>query len=92
MSDEKTGKVDGKGKLAVVAKLEFKVDKNVKVPARAGRSSKYPFATMAIGESFLVENGSPKSLAGVAYQSGKKLNMKFTYRNVDGGVRIWRTK
>lgn len=73
----------------------FVIEKNVEIPAqvRKGsgtRKSKYPFAEMEMNDSFFVPERTTKQFAPTAYGAAKKLGRKFTLRNVEGGVRVWR--
>ena len=85
----------------------FEIEKGIPIPAvqrRAAGSSKYPFASLEVGDSFFVaatpsEGESQNeasdrvfnSLSGSKYRAKKHLNRDFTARVVDGGVRVWRT-
>ena len=79
-----------------VAKSDFKIEKNVPIPPRAGgrNGSKYPFRQLQVGDSTFVE-GKPSKIAS-ALQAAAKLMPKvsFTSRATteDGkdGVRVWR--
>ncbi len=73
---------------------DYEIEHDIKIPYKA----KYPLADMSVGDSFCLPlNGRTATalqrLAStrVRYQ-GKKLGRKFTIRQVDGGVRIWRTE
>lgn len=67
------------------------------IPPKYGHVEKYPLLrTMAVGESFLVrvpEWGSKgrfqAALLNAAYRVGQ--GKRFTTRQVENGVRIWRT-
>ena len=54
-----------------------------------GRTEKYPWAQMEVGDSFFVAWGNPASFTAY-WQAGIRHGMKFAKRSVDGGVRIWR--
>jgi len=75
----------------------FKVEKGVPMPKER---TKYPFASMGVGDSFFVKLGPDMKRATVAsavkqYSNGN-LGVKFTTRKIteDGkvGVRVWRLK
>jgi hypothetical protein len=55
-----------------------------------GRSAKYPWASMEIGDSFLVLGKMTNDLSPVANYQSKKRGTSYTCRLVDGGVRVWR--
>lgn len=84
---------------------EIAIDKNIPVPARR-RTSKhnFPFASLAVGDSFFVRQKDGETVPTVQRrvaaasrgfiqkekQEGK--TVKFTMRNAEDGVRIWRTE
>jgi len=74
------------------------IDKGVPVPPLRTRVSKYPWPSMAVGDSFFVEatpeemKSRAASLSRGATAAGKKLGTQFTVRKMDGGVRVWRTE
>lgn len=86
----------------------FEIEKDVPIPeTRQGRGSKYPFAEMEVGDSFLVEPEEDPNLgvvdeeeyakvrgrvSNVAYKYGKDHDKKFTVRQTDEGVRVWRVE
>ena len=76
---------------------EFKLERGVPVPKKGGGrqkgQTKYPFAIMKIGDSFMAAS----SLSGIGTVSRKWARSTgskaiFTCRTVDGGVRIWRVE
>ena len=70
---------------------EIKIEKGIPVSRKGHSSARYPFATMEIGDSFFVVEKQTKlsSLAtGFARRNGGQ--QKFTTRQVEGGVRVWR--
>lgn len=83
--------------------MAFTLESGIPVPkaTRAGRSgSKYPFAQMEVGESFLVglnAKGEPLSQGTVrsalgAFSKRNPNSGKFAVRDTDQGVRVWRTE
>lgn len=69
----------------------FAIEKGVPVPPRDnGRTAKYPWADMRVGDSFFVPGVKTNAMAGSKAQAAKKHNAKYSMRSVDGGVRIWR--
>lgn len=73
-----------------------KIEKGIPLPTA---QSKYPFATMEIGDSFAVEiksDAAPSRVSTYAHVAGKRLGMKFTVRTVTEGskkmIRVWRTQ
>lgn len=76
------------------ASPEFKIEKNVPIPPRRGRRSKYPVADLKTGESFLVPNGTFKktqSVVSTLYAAAKRNDVKVSVRVMPEGVRVWRT-
>jgi len=63
----------------------LKIEKNIPIPARH-KEVKYPFRTMAVGDSFFV-----KGTEGF-YPSARDAGVKITARKMNGGFRVWRTK
>lgn len=75
--------------------MAFTVESGIPVPARKGGragGSKYPFATMEIGQSFLVDSetkiGTIRSAVGAFTKTHK--GYRFAIRQTDDGVRVWR--
>lgn len=60
------------------------------VLSRRRDSTKYPLASLEVGDSFLVPGAVARRLATAASQAGKRLGRKFATRKVEGGVRVWR--
>ena len=79
--------------------IVYEIEKNVPIPKPqvVGRPSKYPFEKMDVGDSFFVENQKHESvykLSVTISQATRRSRLKgkrFTVRQLDGGVRVWRT-
>jgi hypothetical protein len=77
---------------------EIRIEKGIEVPEPSfGRSRRYPFNKMEVGDSFFVgcakddlKSTMTKILSSARGQ--KAIGKKFTTRVVDGGVRCWRIK
>lgn len=71
--------------------MEFKIQKNVPIPARAKAKSKYPFDKMSVGESF-VAPVKPQGLYIAARKWAKEndSNARFVVRAENEGSRCWR--
>ena len=71
----------------------IKVDKNIPMPPRKTNmgSSKYPFPTMDVGDSFFLAGAAKGKFGGLLYKNKPK---RFAPRNVVengiSGVRVWR--
>lgn len=70
---------------------EFKIEKNVPIPADRRKKSKYPWKEMEIGDSFFVPGKGTHEFRAVP-GAQKRYGMKFTMRAVEGGVRVWRVE
>lgn len=74
--------------------MTFVIETGVEIPGRkGGRSgSKYPFAQMRVGQSFLVGSGVKVSTIRSAIGAFSKGNpdLKFAVRETEDGVRVWR--
>lgn len=70
-----------------------RIEKGVPLPTN---KSKYPFAKMEIGDSFVVNETTPSRTSTYAHYAGKRLGMKFTVRTVEEEgrkvIRVWRVK
>jgi hypothetical protein len=75
---------------------EFKIEKDIPLPPRkssSGRTAKYPWRWMEVGDSFLVPGLERASqFSGRAGKTARTLGIKIATRKVDGGVRVWRIK
>ena len=72
---------------------EYKIEKNIPTPinARSKGESKYPFAQMEVGDSFVMEDRSISRANNAIHLFRKKFpEKKFVVRAVDAGFRIWR--
>lgn len=77
--------------------MAFEIQDDVPMPRRStGRKgSKYPFADMEVGQSFLVEGdikaATVRSAIGAFVKRFPEAG-KFALRNTDEGLRVWRTE
>ena len=74
----------------------YKIEADIPIPVAvkkggAGRKPKYPFAELQVGESFLVPGKTTDKFGATVTLARKRTGRNFTTRNVEGGVRIWRT-
>lgn len=68
-----------------------KIENNVPVPTNW--KATVPYQDMKVGDSIFINNGEfSLSLSANMSHYGKRHNMKFARRAVDGGIRIWRIK
>ena len=80
----------------------MKIDRNIPLPAARhippGYSSKYPFAKLTPGDSFLVPlPADPKkarakrvSISGLMLYHARKRGAKYASRRLADGLRVWR--
>lgn len=80
----------------------FSIEKNIPIPLKQTRGSKYPFADMEVGDSFFIPELSLGSVSGNVSKNARALGIKMetrpvrekdpdTGKEVDG-VRVWRTQ
>ena len=77
------------------ASATFKIEKNVPIPPRRGRRSKYPVANLQPGESFLVPTSAfnkAQSVVSTLYAAAKRHGVRVSVRVTAMGVRVWRTE
>ena len=73
---------------------KFKIEKNVPIPPKRGIGSGvliYPWPDMKVNDSFFAPDRKIANFSAPRLY-GRKHNMKFKCRTVDGGVRVWRVK
>ena len=68
--------------------ISLDVVKGVPLPAERKR---YPYASMDVGDSFIVYGGKMQVVCNANYRAFKKLGFKFIARCEPEGVRVWRT-
>lgn len=71
----------------------IRIDKNIPIPPKVyrGRPSRYPFADMAIGDSFATEHTHASKISPSCAHATKTLGFKFSVRKqADGTIRVWR--
>jgi hypothetical protein len=79
--------------------MTFMIEEDVPLPKRQGgrTGSKYPFAVLETGQSFMVPDDAEKAVnvgtlrsALGAFNKRNPGSGKFSVRKVEGGVRVWR--
>jgi hypothetical protein len=75
----------------------IEIEKNIPLPPKETRQTKYPYARMEVGDSFFVPQtrASKDSVYASIQWAKRKLGFKFILRadnadNDNGGVRAWR--
>ncbi len=72
--------------------MSYAIENDAELPAARNGRSRYPFAEMEPGQSFVVPAEENKGVRSAAHSFGKRHEQKFTCRRqADGSVRIWRT-
>lgn len=75
----------------------FQIEKGIRIPEhprgrpKGGVAQKYPLRRMEPGDRFLVPMGNPFYLGRMITAAQRRLGLRFCYRIVPGGVRVWRT-
>ena len=65
----------------------MKIEKGLQIPER----NRYPFADMEVGDSiFFPDAGHRSKPAEAAKKYSQRHDVKFSMRQVDDGLRIWR--
>jgi hypothetical protein len=75
--------------------MSYQVESSVPIPARRGLCSKYPFASLAVGESFTIPlevRGVAAVCAAAAYFTSRNTGVVFSRRQdkVANVMRFWR--
>lgn len=76
--------------------MAYEIEGDIPLPKKASRgaNAKYPFASLAVGQSFLARDGKTNCLSACARAWAKRNGAaaRFAVRTVDGGVRVWRVE
>lgn len=71
----------------------MQIEKNIPMPLQVrGAPRKYPFYDMDVGDSvfFPSVSSTASNEYRAAINAGRNHGMRFSARNIDGGLRIWR--
>jgi len=76
--------------------MTFTIENNVPIPTvnkSGGRTPKYPFGLMVVGNSFFAEvpEAEAKQIQRAAAAFARRNKVTFTTRRSAVGVRVWRT-
>ncbi len=75
---------------------EVKIEKGVPLPPKASGLrkgySKHPFAGMEVGDSVFYAGKKPSHIGGLYQKVTQSKGFKFTQRQVEGGIRVWRVE
>lgn len=71
-----------------------RIQKNVAMPQsnRLGRPKKYPWETMAVGDSFVLPAPDLNNARSHTRQAGLRYKKKFVVMHHNGRFRVWRTE
>ena len=70
---------------------KYEIEQNVPLPTNArNKESRYPFATMKVGDTFFVSDKHPSHVRNAACHFQRKLGVKFIVRKDGEGLRCWR--
>jgi len=69
----------------------YAVETGVPIPRRKQWSQKYPWHDLGVGHSFFVADGNLKSLRASASMQKTRTGHRYLVREVEGGVRVWRS-
>lgn len=75
------------------AVTEIKIEKSIPMPPAGGKNglAKYPWKSMAVGDSFLFPAGVSHQAASSNITSAqKRTGFQFSYRSTSEGIRCWR--
>lgn len=71
--------------------MKYQIEHGVPIPPT--KTSRYPFAEMAVGDSFGSAEEPANTVRACAIAYAKKHHgKKFIVRSVEGGCRCWRTE
>ena len=70
--------------------MSITLEKEIPLPAVKGRSSKYPYTDMDIGDSFLISGLTMQVVCNMNYRAGRRSGYKFVARTEPAGIRVWR--
>ena len=66
---------------------------DVPLPSPSGRgrrASKYPFSKMEVGDSFVVNDVTARTVRSAVSVFQRKYDVKFAVRTTDEGIGVWR--
>jgi hypothetical protein len=59
--------------------------------ARKGKSERYPFSVLEVGQSFMVPDRTAANFYGTAYSASTRLRVKLSVHDVPDGVMVHRS-
>lgn len=82
------------------SQTSISIDKNIDLPRRDGKKPHYPFDSLEVGDSFFISASeliygvklqTKLSIAAYMYRQRKQNGRMFATRQLENGVRVWRT-
>jgi hypothetical protein len=74
--------------------MKYKIESGIPIPPpESGRDkgeTALAMEKLKKGQSFLIPDGKIRSIRSMASKAGRALGVKFSSREVEGGVRVWR--
>lgn len=69
----------------------YEIEKNVPIPP-SQKAGRFPYEELDVGDSFKVSGIKLQSVCNSNYRAWKKTGRKFTARQEEDGVRVWRVQ
>jgi len=69
--------------------MEIKIENKIAIPSKP---SKFPWAELKIGDSFLCPSGHESAFRSNVCVASKRLGIKLTVRKTPEGLRVWRVE
>jgi len=66
------------------------IDKNIPIPKPRGSSNYYPWASMEVGDSFLIPTHKHNNVSAATRYAKLRYKHKYSARKEEGGIRVWR--
>lgn len=61
--------------------MTYKIEKNIPL-----NQERFPFSQMEVGDSFLIEDGTPRY---IVYAAARRAKVKVATKVLDTGTRVW---
>lgn len=68
----------------------IEVEKGIPMPPPRSHT-KYPWHDMDVGDSFFIKDGNTNKVSTAGRTNKQKTGRSYCVRQVEGGVRVWRT-
>jgi hypothetical protein len=77
--------------IAIATPLAIVSDWTPPANARKGKSERYPFSVLEVGQSFMVPDRTAANFYGTAYSASTRLKVKLSVHDVPDGVMVHRS-